>query len=271
MKQRIPSLDEYIFEEKINDLSEALKESGLEFAAHHGLEKSLRFMSYKDYKDNANHKPLFSLLHYESGWPTAGLRPDYFGDAVPGDKFKEVAKSASDYLKTGKASAPIIEFIAYIYTDAAPGGRSQGPISDAIERIKPEFNPENKDLPVMKDTLTKLIEVLKSWSTGTAAARLNLAIAVNKECNYSAYAGSDFEKVYRMVIEGLRKNKIKLQPDSKIVINKDNTHLSDDTISNSIGFSSIEINRWRSVVTVKINGKEFVAGTFDNESAYGRY
>ncbi len=249
---------------------EAVQESGLEFAASHGLKKTLRFMPYQGYKDGSNHAPLYSLFSYDAGFPEAGLKANYF-TKTPGEQLKDVAKSAADYLRSGKATAPIIEFIAYVYTDSAPGGRSQAPIADAIKRIEPEFTPANKDLPAMKDALTSLIAVLKSWSSGPAAARLNLAVAVNRVCNYSGYAGSDFTKVYSMVLEGAKKNKIKINPDSKIEINKDDTSVDSKTISNSIGFSSVEINQWRSVVTAIVDGTEFVAGSFENSSGYGRY
>jgi hypothetical protein len=268
--KNIPTFENFINESKLTSIDEALQENGLDFATSHALQKTLRFRSAKGYKDGIDHKPLFTLFHYDAGWPSAGLRPSYFTKS-PGAQFKEVAKSAADYLRSGKATAPIIEFLAFIYTDAAPGGRSQGAITEAIERIEPSFTLANKDLPAMKDALTNLIEVLKSWSTGTPAARLNLAVAVNKECNYSAYSGADFEIVYKMVIAGLRKNKIKLTPDSKIEINKDVSRVDSKTISNSIGFTQVDITELSSSVTIDVDGTNYFVGSFESSIGYGRY
>ncbi|MCK9574545.1 MAG: hypothetical protein WC979_01425 [Candidatus Pacearchaeota archaeon] len=267
MKNRIPSLNEFIFIEKSNAINEAIEESGLEFATRHGLEKTTTFKTYL----KGEIRTVCSLFHYEAGWPTAGLRYTYFGDEAPVEKFKEVIKSATTYLKTGVASAPIIEFVAFLYTDAAPGGRSQGPLSDAIKRIEPEFKAANKDLPAMRDALTNIINVLKSWTSDAAASLLNVAVAVARKTSYSAYAGSDFTKVLTMTLDGLKKNKVKVTPTSKIEIDKNNTSISSDTIHNSIGFVQIDTQRWSSVVTVKVDGKEFIAGSFENQSAYGRY
>lgn len=226
-------------------------------------------MPYQDYKDLQNHKPLFSLFHYESDWSKAGLRPEYF-TKVPGEQFTEVVKSASAYLKTGNVSNPIIEFITFLYRDTF-GARSLQKYDVDFKRIADEFKPENKDLSAMKDPLTHIINILKSWSSGTAASRLNLAVSVYKVCTYSSYSGSDFEKVYDMCIECIKKNKIKIYPNSFVEINKKNTHISKDTIDNSIGFSQIDIDRWNSVVTLKIDGKEYIAGSFDKEIGYGYY
>jgi hypothetical protein len=249
----------------------SMQKDGLEFAASHGLTQTKNFKHARDYKDGDKHEPLFSLFHYQSDWPVAGLRASYFGDAVPAEKFKEVAKAAASYLKTGIAPEPLLHFVAYLYKDAAPGGRSQGDLEAGLERIRPEFNKENKDLPVMQERLKNLIDVLKSWSTGTPASRLNLAVAVSKKTSYSSYAGSDFEKVYRMILESLRKNRVRIQPDSKIEVDVNNTHVDSKTISNSIGYTQVDINRWESAVTYTVDGKEYVAGSFENQSGYGRY
>lgn len=268
--KNIPTFENFVNESKLTLIDEALQENGLDFATSHALKKTLRFRSAKGYKDGINHEPLFTLFHYEAGYPEAGLRPSYFTKS-PGTQFGEVAKSAAMYLRTGKATTPIIEFLAFLYTDASPGGRSQGPITEAVKIIEPSFTVENKDLPAMKDALTNLIDVLKSWSTGTPAARLNLAVSVNKCCSYSAYSGSDFVRVYAMIISSLKKNKIKLTLDSKIEINKNDTRVDSKTISNSIGFSQVDITNWSSVVTINVDGTEYVVGSFESSTGYGRY
>lgn len=268
--KNIPTFENFVNESKLTSINEALQENGLDFATSHALKKTLRFRSAKGYKDGIDHEPLFTLFHYEAGYPEAGLRPSYF-TKNPGAQLGEVAKSAAIYLRTGKATAPIVEFLAFLYTDAAPGGRSQGPIDEAVKIIEPSFTVENKDLPAMKDALTNLIDVLKSWSTGTPASRLNLAVAVNKCCSYSAYSGSDFVRVYAMIISSLKKNKIKLTPDSKIEINKNDTRVDSKTISNSIGFSQVDITNWSSAVTINVDGTEYVVGSFESSTGYGRY
>jgi hypothetical protein len=269
--KKLHTFEEFVNESKMQTIQEAIDGDGLEFATSHGLKQTLGLQSARGYKDGMNHNPLYSLFHYAAGFPQAGLNASYFTTNNPGDQLAEVAKSAAVYLRTGKATPPIVEFIAYLYTDSAPGGRSQAPIEEAIKRIEPSFTVANKDLPAMKDTLTNLIAVLKSWSSGTPAARLNLAVAVNRVCTYSGYAGSDFTKVYSMIVASLRKNKIKLTPTSVIKVNKDNTSVDRRTIDNTSGFTSVEINEWNSVVTVDIDGKEYVAGSFQNSSGYGRY
>jgi hypothetical protein len=269
--KNIPTFEEFLSESLITRLNEDEQENVLDFAVRHGLGKAMRFKSSNGYKDGQNHEPLFSLFHYESGFPQAGLRKSYFKDDVPAEKFKAVIKSANDYLKTGVASEPILEFVAFLYKDASPGGRSQGSFEEGLERIRPDFNKENKDLPIIKDTLKYIIEVLKSWTSGTVAARLNLAVAVYAETSYSAYSGSDFTKVYGMIVSSLRKNKVKLAPNSEIKINKDNTYIDSRTISNSIGFAQVEINEWESTVTYTVDGKEYIAGSFTNSAGYGRY
>ena len=270
MTKIFESFRDFSFEKNDQIIMESLEDSSLEFATSHGLIKTMGFKPFTGYKDGSNHEPVFSLFHYESGWPRAGLRPSFFTD-TPLNVFKDIIKSASTYLKTGKASMPIIKLIAFLYTDANPGGRSQGPIEEAIKRIEPEFNEENKDNPSMVKILTRLIGVLKTWTGKLAASRLNLAVSVYKVSSYTGYMGSDFEKVYRMCIDGIKKNRIKIQPDSKIVINKDDTNVSTDTIDNSIGFTSIDISNWSSTVTMTVDGKEYIVGSFDNKSAYGRY
>lgn len=263
-ERRIHTFTAFINENEQKDAKEAL-----EFAIRHGLTQAMAFKPASEYKEGDDHRALFSLFHYESGWPVAGLKPDYFGDEVPAEKFKGVVKSAKDYLKTGVASDPIVHFVSYLYTDAAPGGRSQGPIESAIKRIQPEFNEKNRTNLFVVTALNHIIKVLSSWSTGTPASRLNLAVAVKAKTRYTSYAGSDFEKVYGMIVGTLRKNKIKLKPDSKIEVDVNNSNVDSRTIYNSIGFSQIDIKKWESAVTYKVDGVEYIAGSFKNSSGYG--
>jgi len=270
--KHIHTFEQFLNESQITSIQEALQADGLEFVISHALKQTLRLNSYRGYKDNdtqSYEKTLFSLFHFETGYPKAGLTSKFFEGKVPGAYLGEIAKSAIKYLKTGKADENIIEFLAFLYYDAAPGGRHN--LDEDRKRVAENLTPEVSKNKTVIDSLTRVADVLKSYSSGPAAARLNLAVAVGRKFSYSAYAGSNFVRVYQMAIEGLRKNKVKLDANSKIEFNEETSNISSKTISNSIGFSNVNLDEWSSYVTVDVDGKEYVIGSFEYSTGYGRY
>lgn len=271
--KNLRTFEDFVNESKIQSVNENLKESGLEFALSHALSWATKLKGYSGYKDNdpsSYEKTIFSLIYYKGDWSTSGLTPEFFDGKNPGAYMKDIAKEATNFLKTGKADTNLIEFLSYLYYMSSPGGRRQNLDNDR-ERISLHLTPETAKNPSLISAFSMFIPVLKSWSSGPAAARLNLALAVNEKFLYGRYAGYNFPKVYRMAIEGLRKNRVKLTPTSKIEFNNETSHVDNKTISNSIGFSQVDISTWTSYVTVDVDGKEFIVGSFESQSGYGRY
>lgn len=270
--KHLHTFEEFLTESKILNVNEELQKDGLDFVLSRALSWAIKLKGYKGYKDNdpsSYENTIFSLIYYKGDWASSGLDPEFFKGKNPGAYMKDIAKEATNFLKTGKGDTNLIEFLTYLYYKSF-GGRIQN-LDDERKKMTSQLTPETAKNPSLISAFGIFIPVLKSWSSGPAAARLNLALAVNEKFLYGRYAGYDFPKVYKMAIEGLRKNRVKLTPTSKIEFNNETSSISRDTISNSIGFSQVDISRWSSYITAIIDGKEFVVGSFESQSGYGRY
>lgn len=233
------------------------------------LAASKRFKSSSEYKDNLNHKPVFAFWFFDGGHPIPGLSHEFFGERVPSEVLGEISRDLTRYLKTGNVNSSILEFFTAIYLST-----HRNLDAEFSNRVRSEL-----DLDMTKHfrqaqvvgEIQDLARILKSWSIGPAAGRFNLAAAVNRVGRYSAYAGSDFERIYNLIVQSLRKNRVTLKPGSRIVVKKKVEQLSNQILLNSMGFSQVDIQRWNSMITYTIDGHEYLAGEFNSETGYGRY
>lgn len=255
MKQRIETLDEFINENKIIKENEEFKE------IPHFLQSNI--------KEIIGIKNVFNWFYYDAGWPKPGFIHSELKN--PKDLFNNAIKDGKAYLRNGKTNGAIVKFVTTFNIYMSRGDRYEDQKERYYNKNLDFFNTKGFSNETFKEMLEKCINVIATYKSPKFLKEINLAAYLQDVTSYSSYMSGDFKTAWPLVIQGLRKNKIKITHDDVLKFGRDIDNVEKDELHNVSGFVQIDSSQYDKAITLDYKGTIYLLATYSAGSAYGRY
>ena len=213
---------------------------------------------------SSNLDDIYRVLPYETNYSQHA----FTRESLINPSFTKAISSAKLYLKTGVLPVEFINVLVEVYSQRGFYSRGELKKSEIHERIAKDFTG-NKE--ILKDSITKAINILASWNKPAQLKQLNIAAHLLEVTKHSKYSGADFTSMYPKVLTTIRKNKLKIDADTVMKFEKSTELFNEETITGGRDFHTVNIRTCQNVLVLIMGKERYQIASYQTESGYGYY